>query len=217
MSAILENFVSLVDFLASILGDDTEVTLHDMTALDKSIVAIKNGHISGRDVGAPATNLALKILKDSEYQDQDFITNYKSYSKDGHVLKSSTFLIRDEQHKVIGMLCVNMNIENHLNMKRFFDSITAFSNDLSPEKPIEQFSRSTDELARDSIETIISKMGVPPSRMHKEEKLEVVRALNNSGIFLVKGAVSEVSDRLIISEASVYRYLNEIRKEEKGN
>jgi predicted transcriptional regulator YheO len=51
--------------------------------------------------------------------------------------------------------------------------------------------------------------------MHKEEKLSVVRKLHNSGIFILKGAVSETADRLMISEATVYRYLNQIKKEER--
>lgn len=215
MHNIIKSFIPLVDFLADVLGDETEIVLHDMTDPDRSVVAIRNGHISGREVGAPATNLALKLLQDPHYHNQDFLSNYKNFSTDGNILKSSTFLIRDEHRKIIGMLCVNSDIENLLNVKRFFDSLTTYSEETNTEKPVEQFSRSSDELTLDSISTIVTEIGVSPSRMHKEEKLEVVRKLYHNGIFLLKGAVSEISDRLKISEASVYRYLNQIRKEEK--
>jgi len=90
-----------------------------------------------------------------------------------------------------------------------------FPEEDQPDKPVERFSQSAEELTFDSIDAVISDEGVPPSRMHKEEILSVVRKLHNSGIFILKGAVSETADRLMISEASVYRYLNQIKKEER--
>jgi len=214
MDPILKNFIPMVDFLASVLGDDTEVVLHDMTDINKSVIAIRNGHISGREVGAPATNLALRFLKDPQYQDQDFLSNYKSWSVDGKPLKSSTFLIRNEQHRIIGMLCINSSIERYLHLRNLLDSFVRFPEEDPGEKPVERFSQSAEELTFDSIDAVIDKEGISPSRMHKEEKLSVVRKLHNSGIFILKGAVSKTADRLMISEASVYRYLNQIKKEE---
>ena len=38
-----------------------------MTDKNRSIVAIANNHISGREIGAPLTNVALKILMDKSY------------------------------------------------------------------------------------------------------------------------------------------------------
>lgn len=214
MDAILTSFIPMVEFLASVLGEDTEVVLHDMTDINKSVIAIKNGHISGREVGAPATNLALKVLRDSEYRERDFLSNYKSWSADGKPLRSSTFLIRNEQGEIIGMLCVNSSIERYLQLRDILDSFIQFPKEDQQDKPLERFSHSAEELTFDSIDAVISNEGIPPSRIHKEEKLSVVRKLHNSGIFILKGAVSETADRLMISEASVYRYLNQIKKEE---
>ena len=39
------------------------------------------------------------------------------------------------------------------------------------------------------------------------EKKEVVDALNDRGVFLLKGVVSEVASRLDVSEQTIYRYL----------
>lgn len=46
MNKKLEPYISLVDFLADYLGSNTEVVLHDMEDWEKSVVAIRNGHIS---------------------------------------------------------------------------------------------------------------------------------------------------------------------------
>ena len=214
-ASLLKNFIPMVDFLANVLGEDAEIVLHNMTNIDKSIIAIRNGHISGRKVDGPATNLVLKILKDSQYSDSDFISNYESRSVDGKPLKCSTFLIRNEGRELVGILCININIEKHMAMKSYLDSFFAYSTTKKEaEKVTEHLSTSVEELTFSSIDTVISELGVAPDRLNKEEKLSVIRKLYTNGIFILKGAVNETAKRLSISEASVYRYLNQIKKEE---
>ena len=63
-SQLLQQYVKLTEFLGHTLGPDYEVALHDLTDRNRSIVAIANSHVSGRKLGAPLTNTALKILRD---------------------------------------------------------------------------------------------------------------------------------------------------------
>lgn len=56
-------------------------------------------------------------------------------------------------------------------------------------------------------------MPVSPSRTTSEEKIEVISALEKQGVFSTKGAVSQVSNALNISEPTVYRYLKKIRND----
>ena len=56
---LLQHYIKLTEFLGQALGPDYEVALHDMTDKNRSIVAIANNHISGREIGAPLTNMAL--------------------------------------------------------------------------------------------------------------------------------------------------------------
>ena len=69
---LLQHYIKLTEFLGQALGPDYEVALHDMTDKNRSIVAIANNHISGREIGAPLTNVALKILMDKSYETQDY-------------------------------------------------------------------------------------------------------------------------------------------------
>ena len=46
----------------------------------------------------------------------------------------------------------------------------------------------------------------------KERRIEVIRFMNERGIFLMKGALERVADRLGISKVTVYSYLDEVRK-----
>jgi len=213
INPILQKYLPIVDFLAEVLGDNAEVVLHDISAINSSVVAIRNSHVSGRTVGAPATNLALKIMKDNTYRNKNFIANYKGVSGNGKMLRSSTYFIRDEHQKLVGMLCVNIDYDRLVQLRNYLDGIIQFSGETGDEKNVERFSSSVEEIAFDSIETAIKNSGILPERMSQDEKIEIIKELNNNGVFLLKGSVSEVASQLKTSEATVYRYLNKIKKE----
>jgi predicted transcriptional regulator YheO len=204
----------MVDFLAEVFGNNTEVVLHDVSDTGCSVVAIRNSHISGRKLGAPATNLALKILKDENSKDTNYITNYKGVSsKNEKTLKSSTYFIRDDHKRIIGMLCINIDFEKFSQFRDYLDEIIGVSRDDAAEKEVERFSSSVEELAYESIETVIKKIGISPERMDQNEKIEIIKELNEGGIFLLKGAIGEVASQLKVSEATIYRYLSKVKKE----
>ena len=48
-SLILQHYIKLTEFLGKALGPDYEVALHDLTRKDRSIIAIANNYISGRE------------------------------------------------------------------------------------------------------------------------------------------------------------------------
>lgn len=52
-------------------------------------------------------------------------------------------------------------------------------------------------------------------RMKKTEKHSLLNEMASRGVFLIKGAVSEVARKLNYSEATVYKYLQKLEKSEK--
>ena len=121
MNELLKPYVALVDFLADYLGSNTEVLLHDLTNLEHSIVKIRNGHISGRKEGDPCTDFALRIVQKPP-ENKQYRTNYKSFHKNGAPMKSGTFFIRNANHEIIGLLCINIESTQYVQMKAFLDS-----------------------------------------------------------------------------------------------
>ena len=79
----------------------------------RQIVAIANNHISGREIGAPLTNVALKILMDKSYETQDYRLHYCGLSAEGKTLRSSTMFIKHNS-KLVGMLCINFDDSRYL-------------------------------------------------------------------------------------------------------
>jgi predicted transcriptional regulator YheO len=102
-------YLAMMDFLAALLGPRSEIVLHDISDLSRSVVALTNGHVSGRSVGAPATDLVLKVLRNHEHADVEYLANYLAESAAGVRFRSSTFFIRDADGAVIGLLCINID------------------------------------------------------------------------------------------------------------
>lgn len=213
MNPSLKKYLPLVDFLAEVFGEDAEVVLHDVTDVDRSVVAIRNGHISGRCVGAPATNVVLKIMKDGTENAIDYLTNYQGLSANGKALRSSTYFLHDDDRHLIGILCVNIDTSRLEQFRDYLNSVVQIKHDLNSNERVERFSGTVEELAYASIETVINAAGVSPQRMSQDEKIEIVRQLNDDGVFLLKGAISRIAARLEVSEATIYRYLNCVKKE----
>ncbi|MCI2062132.1 MAG: helix-turn-helix transcriptional regulator [Eubacteriaceae bacterium] len=210
----LEPYVSLVNFLADFLGSNTEVVLHDLTDWDKSIVAIRNGHISGRKIGAPVTGLALDIVKSEIYKEQDYKVNYKGMSAHGYTVKSATYFIKDEKGVLIGLMCINMDCEKLTQAREVIDSIIRIGEgDLSLSAAEETFSLDVNDLVRNNIDSIVPGNLDRLRKMKKREKVELVAKLQDMGTFMVKGTLPEVAELLGVSVPTMYRYLANVKKD----
>lgn len=225
---LLQQYIRLTEFLGQALGPDYEIALHDLTDKNRSIVAIANGYISGREVGAPLTNVALKILMDRSYDTQDCRLHYRGVSAAGRTLRSNTFFIK-HNGKLIGMLCINfddsryrevgLSIQRLCHPDRFVqDELGGGSLPLTPLSPLgpdtESFHNSIEAVAGEAVNRELTRLGVTADRLTPEERMEIIAALEADGIFLLKGAVKDVAGALHCSQASVYRYLSQLKKEE---
>lgn len=249
----LEDYIPMVKFIASVLGEDCEVVLHDVRNPENSILAIENNHISGRQVGGVLTDFVLKTVQNKSYRNQDFISNYVVVAKNNRVCQSSSYFIKNDNGEIIGTLCINIDISSMLSTKNFLDKFIR----IKPPKELKNMLGSTEdqkvsdgpqgagaleqlpagsekasngpeeaeilehllETSGDVVELLIGKVldgvSIPVERMCQEEKIEVVRKLNELGLFMFKGGVSELAKRLKVSEATVYRYLHKIREEDE--
>ena len=227
---ILQHYIKLTEFLGKALGPDYEVALHDLTRKDRSIIAIANNYISGREVGAPLTNMALSSLRDKSYERMDYHLHYYSINVNGKDLRSSTFFIKDSG-ELIGLLCINFDDSRYRDIS---DRILGlchpdlFVTDVLPQpgthkaevrenRPApEKFRNSADAVTVDAINRELDRMGVVPERLTSEERLQVITALEASGTFLLKGAVKSAAASLHCSQASVYRYLSQVKNPYNG-
>ncbi|EFO44067.1 YheO domain protein, partial [Vibrio parahaemolyticus AQ4037] len=87
---ILRSYEAVVDGIASLIGPFCEIVLHSLEDLNTSAIKIANGENTGRQVGSPITDLALKMLKDIEGSERNFSRSYFTRAKGGVLMKSIT-------------------------------------------------------------------------------------------------------------------------------
>lgn len=219
---IMLYYMKLVEFLGVVLGPSYEIVLYDLRREDKSIIAIANGHISGRSVGAPLTESALRSIVKKEYEEVDYKANFNSVLRENQLLRSSTLYIKDGKDNLIGLLCINFDDRgfreltdklmslihpDELISKNTFEQME----DIIYSEESDSIGASIEEVAENAIRRVIKDISIPLDRLTKDEKMEIVKALDEKGIFMLKGAVPLVAKLLHSSEATIYRYLSNIK------
>jgi len=203
---ILKTFIPVVEGLGEMLGKHYEIVLHDISNLQSSIIAIENGYITGREVGAPATDFLLEVINSEEAQTQDKIVNYTTQTKDGKQLKSSTILIRDEVEEVIGALCINLDLTAVEVAENFLQEISKVEENDSQE----QFPENASNFLEMMIQRGLEKVDKPVSLLDKKDKLKIVEYLDKNNVFDIKGGIATLAEKLNVSKYTIYNYLEEI-------
>lgn len=109
------DFQFLIRFLEGLqkfLGDNCEIIVHDYRkGYDHTIVYAFNSQLSGRDVGgSPRGGMITQLGNDIEPLRHSIIS--LDTSQKDRLFKSCTTLIEDEHHKIIGSVCLNMDVRN---------------------------------------------------------------------------------------------------------
>ena len=109
--AQIEFYKRLAHGLALQFGPNCEVVVHDLETedVDRSIVVIENGHVSGRKLGDGPSHIVLESMHEgtADVHDRE---PYLTKTADGKLLKSSTIFIRNDEGKPVGILGINFDI-----------------------------------------------------------------------------------------------------------
>jgi predicted transcriptional regulator YheO len=223
------------------LGSRCEAVLHDLTGdYGSSIVDIRNGHITNRKIGDSGSNLGLEALRGAGRDGDQF--NYITYTRDNKVLRSSSVYFRGDDGRVIGALCLNLDITQSLLCEEFLHQFNQFplgnaggaagdggltrsaagardsadpDGGEAPEPPVKEvFVNSVRELLDYLIGEAAAQAGKTVSQMKLADKLQFVRFLDRKGAFLITHSGDAVCEFLRISKYTLYRYLEIVRGKE---
>lgn len=221
MYKYLEKYEPLVEFLGKALGDNVEIALHDLMSPEQEIVAIANNQNSGREIGAKLSNLSKHYLEEKQYVDNDYVMNYKTVGADGKLMRAATYFIKEPNAvEPCGMLCINVNISDLDYLTSTIHKILGIKEEKDIEfkmdNPVEILASPLDEMIDLYIRECLETMGFPSyflaERLNVDEKIKVVKFLQDKGTFKVKGAIVLVAEKLAVSEPTVYRYLKKMEK-----
>ncbi len=203
-SFLLDHYLRVAEVIGKMFTPYLEVIVHDLRQPVRSIIGIYNGHITGRKVGGPTTDLGFKRVEGGV---PDMIINYKNKNDRGLNLKSSSLAIRNQKGDLIGSLCLNLNIGVFQEVGHIISKLLEVEKNLFI-KDREIFHRETpeDEIV-DAINEFILSHSMKPTNLLKEEKLKIIQNLYQKKEFNKKGAVSIVAKYLNLSNPTVYKYI----------
>lgn len=204
----LEALFPIASGIAETFGKNAEVVVHDLGKPENSLIFMA-GNITGRKLGAPLTNLVLEAIKKSGDNASNLI-GYQSTTKDGKMLKCSTIFVRDDQGKIIGCFCINLDITDFLTCQKILEYHTRTDNQVENNTQ-EEFYNDVNDAMGGIVQSVLNNYPIPVKLMEKEDKLQIVKRLDEKGVFLVKGAIDHVATILGVSRYTIYNYLDETR------
>lgn len=194
--------------IAAQFGSECEVVVHRLSeqTMEHSIVAIENGHVTGRKMGDGPSHVVLEQLGKKIDPDQEDHLCYLTRTRDGKLLKSSSMYIRGEDGEVGAIFCINFDISALTMMEHSINELISpkDSSQKEPERITLNVSDLLDELIRQSVELV----GKPVALMTKEDKVKAIRFLNQNGALLITKSGDKIAKHFGISKYTLYSYLD---------
>ena len=209
---LLQPLLPVVRALGAALGPDWEVVLHDVSGGDHAIVALENGGLTGRGEDAPLTDFGAYLLRTQGDTDLETLANYASAAPDGRPLRSSVALIRDDQRRIVGFLCLNHDTTRARLVREWAEALTR--TEPLPEgcgSP-ERFAARKEDLLEGMLEEVRGLFGKPLRYLDRGERMNLLARLEDRGFFAFKGAVDLLARETGKSRFTLYGCLRELRR-----
>ncbi|WP_447740143.1 helix-turn-helix transcriptional regulator [Pseudomonas laurentiana] len=202
-----------IQALGSVAARNMEILLHDLDRPEHSVVAIVNGHLSGRSIGspilaAPEQDQGFKVLMQASADQHGcepvVLPDYPTTLK-GRTLRSATAIFRDSSGHPFASLCVNTDVTG-------LDAAMSFLQQLQPlgaSAPAVNEPADMELLMSEIIQASLQRSG--QGRMNKQAKVEAVRVMQERGLFIVKGGVEKAASALGVTRYTIYNYLEHLR------
>lgn len=206
---ILNSYKAEVDGVSALIGEHCEIVLHSLEDIEHSAICIANGHNTNRQVGSPITDFALRSLRNM--QSESVSKPYFTRAKGNVLMKSVTIAIRNKSQRMIGLLCININLDAPVSqfIQSFMPTIE------TAETSSVNFASSVEELVSQTIEKTIEEVNVDRAVANNNKNRQIVISLYEKGIFDIKDAINLVAERLNISRHTVYLYIRQIKQDQE--
>lgn len=209
---LLDRYVTMARILAEMFAPSLETVVHDTSNPEHSVIAIFNGHLTGRKIGDPATDIVQRLM-DGKFP--DVLVGYENESPNGHKLKSSSLAIRNDDGELVGVMGLNLNISYFEQFKKFIEQfIATHRSEHVPESEhfqslVPNGMTSPREDIKDAIDRFRIANNWSSRVLDNDKKRKIVEHLYREGYFKNRGAVTIIADLLGLTRPSVYNYKND--------
>ncbi len=200
----LKNITPMARAIESLFFPYVEIVLHDLT---KNKIATIFNNFSKRNIGDDSLLDAAELEAIHEGS-SDVIGPYEKINWDGRRLKSVSVILRNEDSKQIGLLCINLDVSHIQECHQMLDLF------LNPKSLISQpaslFKEDWQERINKYVHATLRKRGKTLKSLSRADKRELVQQLERKGAFKGKNTASYIGKLLGISRATVYNCISHV-------
>lgn len=192
--------------IAAQFGSNCEVVVHEISerSTSNSIIALENGHVSGRKLGDGPSQVVLERLGKEDGCPEDHLC-YLTRTPDGKLLKSTSIYIPDEEGRVAAIIGINFDISTLAMAQQALDGLISTA---SRAEDTPRITHNVNDLLDDLIEQSDKLIGKPPAMMTKDDKIRAIRFLNDHGAMLITKSGDKIANHFGISKYTLYSYLD---------
>lgn len=188
--------------IAAMFGSSCETMVHDMNDVTHPILAIYNGHVSGRTVGSTLDILGTARELDADAVVSDQVNLYAT-TPGGQQIKSSTIHMIDADYNLA--LGINFDYSSLVYANRILVDLMSAEADLKA-----ALWQGGDSALTSLFEECLAALGKPAAALSKADRLKLVAMMEQKNVFSYRKSVPYVSKRLGVSRYTIYKYLDEI-------
>jgi predicted transcriptional regulator YheO len=209
---VLRLYRPVMRALATAAGPSVEVVLHNLDGADvdlgHTIMAIENGHVTGRAVGGPSTSLGIDVMKDRQKNHDAF--GYRAVTSDGRELRCSSVYFHNAAGDIIASFCINVDLSPLQQARNMLEALLPVAN-TAPDAPHEHFGTDMGSVMDQMIAEAIGEIGRPVAQMTRDDKIAVLEKLDQRGVTQMRKSIQTIAKRLNISRVTAYSYLDDAR------
>lgn len=220
---ILDFMMRTAEGIAQMFGHSCETLIHDMSMPGHPIIAIYNGHVSGRKVGSTADIFGDDLAserkqpqsgRESEEESADNLYHFKletdivnslAITKNGRYIKSTTFnYIGADYHYALG---INFDYTALGSVMPTLEGLVSIGSDLN-DAIKDNGNNQLEEIFKDCLSIV----GKTPEAMKKSDRLQLIALLMQRNAFSFQKSITYVAEQLKVSRYTVYKYCHEIEE-----
>lgn len=191
--------------IAKMFGKYCETVVQEVIGQEIRIVAIYNGHVSGRKVGSTRSIYGDDVSAD----DFDFSklsqdsSNQLVTLSNGKVIKSSSYYLRGADFTYI--LGINYDITLMEQIRNYAEDVSQTESDFLGSLQVKK-KNSLDALYEEAL-VMVNK---PAQSFRKADRQTLIRLLNEKNFFGLSKCIPFLSEKLDVSKYTIYKDLNEL-------
>lgn len=209
--SLITVLMASLDALRTTIPANTEAVLHDLTRPEASVIAIVNGHVSGRKKGdallsGPDDDMGFLGLLEASIRHRTF-SGYVSKTASGKRLNSASTIYYGEGGTPLVAFCINVDMETVNQLKRDLDYL------FLPAGMDEEPEGKSSNISIQTLDEVLQRYRQTGSENKIDFRRRVVSDIHGMGFFKIKGSVNHVARMLGVTRYTIYNYLEKCDEE----